>query len=350
MALSRKAREILNRQELIARRDMWFQRLRNCFEGRPDAWNDRCVPCVGGIVGTSSLNPYTEPERWVEDCLENLAERVPGSGDEAYFCPLCVEYGVYGVHYSDKILGADVFFQDGQWYNKYLRSPIGTLEAPDLKRDPVWALTERALRAFREAEVALPLFGLPTVASTLNVAVNLYGQEMLAEMLAEPENAAADLKTINDLLCGMHRRFLRALPTAQLQPVISWQRTQPPGYGQLCGCTTQLISAELYAGLVAPLDSRLLSVYPHGGMIHLCGAHAQHIPVFRSMPALKAVQLNDRAAGDLGAYYEGLREDQVIYLNPCREMSVDEALRITRGNRLVIAGSFSAPVSREASR
>jgi len=64
------------------------------------------------------------------------------------------------------------------------------------------------------------------------------------------------------------------------------------------------------------------------------------------MKSLKAIQVNDRAAGDLKAYYEGLREDQILYLNPCQEMTVEKAMEITGGHRLVIAGDISEPVLR----
>jgi hypothetical protein len=57
---------------------------------------------------------------------------------------------------------------------------------------------------------------------------------------------------------------------------------------------------------------------------------------FRNMKSLKAIQVNDRAAGDLRAYYEGLREDQLIYLVPCKGMTIEKALAITGGKRLVV--------------
>jgi len=136
------------------------------------------------------------------------------------------------------------------------------------------------------------------------------------------------------------------IPMQQLQPVISWNRTQPPGYGQLCGCTTQLLSPSLYEEFIAPLDEKLLSVYPHGGMIHLCGSHTQHLDTFRKMKSLKALQLNDRAAADLSIYFEQLREDQIIYLNPCKELSIEKALEITHGERLIIAADLDAPICR----
>ena len=344
MAISRRAHEILNRGDLIEKRDRWFQRLENVFSSASDPWNDRHVYAVNGVLGVGRHDPYTEPERWAEDCLEDLADKAEAAANDVYFRPLCLEYGPYGVHYVDRLFGAEVFFKDGQWHSRYLKTPIGQLKAPDLDRHPQWIDTQRVMNVFLEADVKLPLFGLPTIASALNIGVNLYGQEILLEMIEEPENAAADLSAINDLLCELHRRFRSFIPQQQLQPVISWNRTQPPGYGQLCGCTTQLISGPCYEEFIAPLDDALLAVYPHGGMIHICGAHTQHMDAFRSMPHLKALQLNDRAAADLAAYHQQLRPDQVIYLNPCKEMSAERAIALTGGKRLVIADDLTAPV------
>ena len=54
------------------------------------------------------------------------------------------------------------------------------------------------------------------------------------------------------------------------------------------------------------------------------------------MKALKSIQLNDRASEDLQLYFDGLREDQIIYLIPCEGMPVEKALEITKGKRIVI--------------
>ena len=51
------------------------------------------------------------------------------------------------------------------------------------------------------------MFGLPTIASALNIALNLYGQEILLEMLADPDNARKDLETINRTLVRVHKEF-----------------------------------------------------------------------------------------------------------------------------------------------
>ncbi len=54
------------------------------------------------------------------------------------------------------------------------------------------------------------------------------------------------------------------------------------------------------------------------------------------MKPLRAVQLNDRAAEDLEVYWNGLRPDQLFYVNPCPGMPVERIMKITGGRRLVI--------------
>jgi len=319
---------------LIRKRDEWFDRLESLFRG---TYSEPDVFVLDGVLARGQSDPYTEPEKWVDECLRDIVEnRRDAVMNDRKFVPVCVEYGIYGVHYIDRILGANVYFKDGQWYNDYLTTPIGELREPDLDNDETFQLSVRAAKRFAETGGEFPLYGLPTIASALNIAVNLYGQEILIEMLADPDNARKDLETINRTLVKIHRTFLEIIPPRQLQPVISWARTQPPGYGQICGCTTQLISGELYRDMIADLDEDVLNVYENGGMIHLCGSHAQHIENFRNMKSLKSLQLNDRAAEDLPLYFEGLREDQIIYLVPCEGMTIERAMEITGGKRLVI--------------
>ena len=89
-----------------------------------------------------------------------------------------------------------------------------------------------------------------------------------------------------------------------------------------------------------PLDDELLSLWPHGGMIHLCGSHKHLIPLFAQMPHLRAVQLNDLAADQLKEYADGLREDQVIYMSPTQNMPLEKTLEVAKGRRMVYVGQF----------
>lgn len=326
--------DIPNEKKLVEKRDQWFDKLQQMFDG---TYREPIAFVLDGVRANGVCDPYREPEQWVDECMRDIAEnKAKLILNEDKFVPVCVEFGLYGVHYIDRIFGSNVYFKAGQWYNDYLNTPIGELRDPDLAHDETFQLSIRAAKRFAEVGGDLALFGLPTIASTLNIAINLYGQEILMAMLEEPEAARADLETINRTLIRIHKAFMDILPEKQLQPVISWGRTQPPGYGQVCGCSTHLLSGGLYRELVADLDEAVLAAYPHGGMIHLCGTHAQHIETFRNMKSLKAVQVNDRAAEDLQLYFDGLREDQIIYLCPCKGMTVERAMAITSGKRLVI--------------
>ena len=315
---------------LLAVREGHMARLSALFEGQ------RGPVGLWGLLGTSGADPYREPDRWLDECLDDLARQADRAADAEVFRPLVIEYGIYGVRFVDALFGARVYLADGNWWGDGVAGPVGALERPDLDRCEAWALARQVAEAFVAWGVTVPLFGLPTLSSALNIALNLYGEAFLTAMLTEPEAARHDLAVINDLIADLHRWYLERLPLEQLQPVIAFQRTQPPGFGQLCGCTCHLLSGQQYRDLVAPFDSALLETYPNGGMIHLCGSHTQHIETWRGMPSLRAVQLNDRAAEDLPAYFEGLRNDQVIYLNPTETMHPARALEITGGGRLVI--------------
>lgn len=319
---------------LLSLREAGVARLRDAFDGV-----SRSPLRLLGDYGQGRCDPYREPERWIAEALEDLGAKAERLRDAEVFRPPCIEFGPYGVHFIDHILGADVFeLEPGNWQSRHLGRPVGTLGRPDLATAPAWRLARRAAHAFLESSATVPFFGMPTIASVLNVAVNLYGGEFLEALLDAPDAARRDLAVIHGVLLDLHAWYRATVPAAQLQPVIAGHRTQPPGCGQLCGCTTQLLSAAQYAEFIAPLDAALLAAYPGGGMIHLCGSHAQHIPAWRAMTSLRAVQLNDRAAEDLPLYLDGLRGAQVIYLNPCDGMPAGRAAALAGAHPLVLVG------------
>ena len=209
-------RHILNDTRLISVRDEHFTGLGRIFDGTEDA-----TFYLSGINGRSEIAIYDEPELHLAGCLEDLAQMAEDARDTDIFRPLCFECDIYGVHYVDSIFGCHVYHKHGQWYNDPLDSEVGELGTPDIDKSPVWQLTRRVAAAFVAADVALPVFGLPTIASTLNIAVNLYGERILTAMLCEPEAAVRDLQTINDVLMELHRRLIaliRYLKLIQICP------------------------------------------------------------------------------------------------------------------------------------
>lgn len=330
--MNREIYSILNDDKLLSAREKHFARLKKIYAG---AYDSPAPFFLRGINGAQPAVLGDDPKEKVTDALNVLAKNATLLEDEKVFRPLCVEFDIYGVHFPDKIFGAEVFFIDG-WQVKTLDIPPGSLEMPDLEKEPTWLLARALAEEFVNADVKVPLFGTPTIASALNVAVNLFGQEILLTMMTDSDAAKHDLKIINDTLCEIHKWYIANVPVEQLQPVISWERTQPPGYGQLCGCTTQLVSPDMYKEFIAPLDEQILSLYPNGGMIHLCGSHTQHIPVWREMENLHALQFNDRAAEDLEIYFKEMREDQTFHINVCAGMPTEKIIEISNGKRVVI--------------
>jgi hypothetical protein len=303
------------------------------------------VPRPSEVVVLCGWEEYTEAaaldgSQFLAEALPRLAEHAAKGLDEDVFRPLAVTYNPRGVHFVDHIFHAEVFQLGVSWQARPLAQPVGTLAEPDVDADD----GVRAARQFATELLRLDLpgvlLGMPTLSSTLNIAVNLYGQDILLAMMQDAHAARRDLGVIHEAILAGHDWYLKNVPESQRQCILPGQRCQPPGRGQLCGCTTHLLSARLYAEFIAPLDEALLAAYPDGGMIHLCGAHAQHIPVWREMRPLRALQLNDRAAEDLAIYRAGLRPDQVLYVNPCAAMPVDRIMQITGGERVVVVANL----------
>ena len=332
---------LLHDPELLAVREQHMARLEALYAGGRPAH----AFVLHGINGWSDISPVENPAGWVADSLRSVADGAARAYDPHVFRPLVLEYGFFGVHFVDAVLGATVTPTTqagaGGWWTTCLSTPVGMLTPPDLRDNLPWQQALALARAMRDSGATLPFFTSQTLSSPLNVAVNLYGEEFLVALALAPEAARRDLRVITDTIIALTRGLRQVIPPAQYQSVCATGRCQPRGFGQLCGCTSQLLSAEQYRTYIAPLDAEVLAVYPRGGMIHLCGAHTQHLPTWRAMSSLRAVQLNDRAAEDFPAYFAQLRDDQIIYLNPSETMTVDRVLEISAGHRLVLISDLS---------
>lgn len=325
---------------LLAARDAHVRRLEGLFAGRTP--ENAFVLC--GMGGWGSADVLKEPETWALQAAEALRGQARKAIDENIFRPLVLENWIYGVHFIDHLLGGRVHFTENQWWCDFLDRPVGTLEPADLEANTAWrrarelatACVEKGQGAYVASQV---------LSSPLNIIVNLYGQAVLEAMLLDEEAVRRDLRVVNDTILALHRWYRAHVPVDRFQPVCAGGRFQPAGHGQLCGCTTHLLSAGAYSELIAPLDDEVLSLYPGGGLIHLCGDHTRHIAAWRAMRSMRAVQVNDRAAEDLEIYFKELRDDQVIYLNPTATMTVERAMAITGGRRLVIVGEVGAPLA-----
>ena len=326
MHVNEETLEALREPELVEVREEHFERLERLFSG-----DIRGQPLfLSGITAISTASPPGW-EEWLPDLLDHLARQAGAAADRRVFRPLLLCWDPHGVHFVDELFGASVMELETGWQAVPLEAKVGTLEAPDLEECATWCEIRGFTRCFLELDLDAVTLVLPTISSPLNIAVNLYGDRILQAMLLDPDAARHDLRVIAVVLCAIHRWYLDNVPAERMQCIAAAGRTQPRGHGQICGCSTHLVSGPLYEEFIADLDARVLDVYPQGGLIHLCGSHAQHTAVWRGMASVRAVQTNDRATEDVGAFYGGLREDQILYAHPCHEMPADEILAATQG-------------------
>lgn len=250
--------QLLADPELLAARQAWEQRLRSLSDA---------PVYLQGVARTGKTDMYEDAGGRAAEAIDDLAHHARHLADTEVFRPLSVSSALHGVHFVDKILGANVFELDGEkgnWQASYLAGPVGSLEQPDLEANTTWAAARRFARAFIECGVTAAVLQLPTVASALNIGLNLYGQELLVAMLAGPAAAHHDLGLINGVLLDIHDWYRANVPPDLLHQVACSGRYQPPGSGQICGCSTQLISGDQYRRFVADLDDAVLSRYPNG--------------------------------------------------------------------------------------
>lgn len=298
-----------------------------------------CGPMFGashGLWGTNAIDMLTQPDEWLDDCLADMAAKAADLADRRTYAPAHFEIDALGTHFIDAVFGAKVTFHEGQVWSQELPGHVGDLQMPDLVCNPILqAALNTAAKAVRAGRGRI-FVTTPVLSCPVNIGINLFGQRLLEALLDAPGQARHALRIITDVIIGCIRAFRRMVPPDILRTTVTSSRYMPAGYGFIDGCAAQLISAEVYRNFFAPLDAEILSQWPCGGMIHLCGACAQHIPTWREMEELRVIQLNDRATDDLEFYTAGLRPDQIIYVAPTSTYPQDRVLTAAAGRRVVM--------------
>ncbi len=297
-----------------------------------------CGPMFGGshgLQGANEIDMLTQPDEWIADCLEDMAAKSEDLADPRTYAPAHFEVDAFGTHFIDALFGCEVGFQEGQVWSQELPCPVGELQSPDLDHCPLLqAAVNTAVKA-AEAGRGKLFVTTPVLSCPINIGINLFGQRLLESLLTKPEDAQHALRIITDVITDCVRAFRHAIPAEILRTTVASSRCMPAGYGFIDGCATQLVSASTYRRCFAPLDAEILAAWPNGGMIHLCGACAQHIPAWRDMPELRVIQLNDRATDDLELYAAGLRPDQILYVSPTPEYPPERILATAAEHRTV---------------
>ncbi|MHC4561886.1 MAG: uroporphyrinogen decarboxylase/cobalamine-independent methonine synthase family protein [Planctomycetota bacterium] len=337
-----QAREILCDSELVALRDEYFQRMQSVFDTGSDDREQAFV--LYGNQSAIDVEPGENYMPAMEEALCELAEMAEALRDDAgVFRPPIFSVSAYGVHFIDRLFGSHGYAAENENL-RYVSNDVGELPVPDLDNDPLWGAVREATEAYLGLGLTLPLFTPPCLSSALNQAMNLYSERFLLAILENPEGTRRDLRVITDVIVELNRWYIDHIPAQQLQGAAPTVRAQPPGYGHLDGCSTHLVSAELYRDFFAELDEEVLSLYPKGGMIHLCGNHIRHIPTWAQMPHLKCIQLSSVANEELEHHVKGLRSDQVVYVGPTQVLPLERIMDATGGYRVILAAEIPAPM------
>jgi hypothetical protein len=300
-----------------------------------------------GLAGRAEIDMIADPDSWLADVFAQMADYAPTFADPVTFRPIIVELDPLGVHFVDAVLGARTGLVGGQYWSEQLPIDLDDLRMPDLRASPVFQaalrLGEKAVALARRGDGCI-FVATPVLSCAINIAINLFGERFLEALIDRPEAARRCLRVINGTIIGCTRTIQSAIPADIRRNSVAENRFAPPGVGQIDGCATQLVSKRAYDDYFAALDAEVLGLSPLGGLMHICGAHTQHLATWAAMRELKAVQLNDRATEDLPAYFACLRPDQLLYVAPTTDMPLGRVLEITGGRRLVLQQALEAPI------
>ncbi len=278
-------------------------------------------------------------EAWLNNQLRAVKANVEETLDGAsLYYPIIEMFSLYGTHYVDKLLGGDVTWTGDQFWSKEMKCDVSCLQPPDLKNSALLKETIELAQWIKEKTDGKFLISMPDVGCPLNVAVNLFGENFFLEMAMDPESAKRVLMLIGDVTKLVYDALVAAVGQETIRCHNAFYVYTPQDYAGLSICATQMISPDNFSELVAAADDACVPDCYKGMIQHLCGSSKQHVAEIARRPRIKGVQLNDDAADQFEAYYEGLREDQIFYLWPTENMPLDKILSITGGKRLVVIG------------
>jgi hypothetical protein len=294
---------------------------------------------TNGRLGLPWVAPY-KIESWLAEELAFLRAHMDAYRNKAIYHVLGLTLDRYDLHFGSAVMGCRVSGEDGGpvWWDtlQNMGRRMQDFEAVDLDQCQPFQSLLRDLKFVVEATEGLIPVELPYLGDALLEAVNLFGQDFLLSLAADPGLANRLLERVTRTILEMRRRFLAVAPAAPLCAHGMGTRPLPPGYTLLYECSTQLISAETYQRFVQPWDVEVAGCQARGFGIHLCGRHTQHLGAWREIPALRAFQLNGEACADLEVYCRESRPDQFIIYWPSEKYNIDYALRLTGGRRIAV--------------
>jgi len=306
-------------------------RIREMFGGR----HPKEPIFLTGLPAHEEEDMLSDFNKVKERALADIGNILPVLSKNTFYSPVA-EIWPFGVHYLDVIFGCKVFHRSGTIFAKKLSCRPGKLKRPDLGSSDVFLRSYELAKFLLDSVPPEIKISTPVLSSPLNIATNLFGGEFLVTLMEKRDEAVSALETITGIIIELHKAFGMLGP--RVRPYAASSRYTPDGFGHICGCSTHRVSGRTYAETIVAFDEQVLSVYPEGGTMHLCGKHLQHADAFKKMKKLRGIQINDAAADDFEGYLAGLREDQVIYVAPTASVTAQKIIEKGKGRRVIIQG------------
>lgn len=150
---------------------------------------------------------------------------------------------------------------------------VGSLRAPDLDGNPIWARTQKQidwlLEHYGHVETYINLQGIQ------NIALDLMGQELFLAYYTDPDEITALLEQLTKLSIDVGQRF-RALSKDISGGVTAIVRQVMPDCYLTSNCSVEMVSNAVYEEFLLPWDTRLAETFPSFG-IHHCGKTMEHV-------------------------------------------------------------------------
>jgi len=243
-----------------------------------------------------------------------------------------------GVHFIDSLFGIrPVVRRSGIWGN-----PLDwDLEGGTLPEfDATGGFVPRALEeiAFLRQRFGVLPITPPDLSGPLNGALNVFDNQRLLRLACrDPGAARRAVERVARAIVEVNQIFSAAIG----QNIVHTDRKSwvPPEYILLPWCACQLVSRETYEKVVRRADEMVLGEFS-GGLFHICGRTTHLIPTLREMKLVRGVELQGSAgtydcARDYPAYFEGLRDDQVIIVM-VGGISPHEVMDVSGGERTIL--------------
>jgi hypothetical protein len=227
----------------------------------------------------------------------------------------------------------------GQWHfhedNYPWVSSLGSTDAIEklIARDDgidlnggVMPQSTKTLRFYNEQLARFPnvknavQISLPDLQGPIDTADILWGSEIFAEILANPQLVSAMMTKVTDAMLQVIE-YYRQFVVDKLDPLANTQHGYNiPGRLMIRNDSAIMVSPGTYREMVLPHDARVLKEVG-GGSLHFCGNGEHLIEPMLEIPDLRGIDLGEPELMDVQRMYRMCAERKVAltHLRPSRE-------------------------------